>query len=119
MTVMLDKALSWHDVALVSQGDHLVLSDEAYRRIERASRIVDGIVENGIRAYGVNTGVGALADTVVDRAAQGKLSRSIVLSHACGVGPLLGRHEVRAIIASQIANFAHGYSGVRRRSLPI
>ncbi|MGP4688542.1 HAL/PAL/TAL family ammonia-lyase [Agrobacterium pusense] len=114
MTVMLDKALSWHDVALVSQGDHLVLSDEAYRRIERASRIVDGIVENGIRAYGVNTGVGALADTVVDRAAQGKLSRSIVLSHACGVGPLLGRHEVRAIIASQIANFAHGYSGVRR-----
>lgn len=114
MTVLLDKGLTWRDVALVSQGDHLVLSDDAYQRIERASRIVESIVENGVRAYGISTGVGALSDTVVDRAAQGKLSRSIVLSHACGVGPLLGRTEVRAIIAAQIANFAHGHSGVRR-----
>ncbi|WP_334625698.1 histidine ammonia-lyase [Rhizobium johnstonii] len=67
-----------------------------------------------MRAYGVNTGVGALADTVVDRASQSLLSRSIVLSHACGVGPLLAAREVRAIIAAGIANFAHGHSGVRR-----
>jgi histidine ammonia-lyase len=67
-----------------------------------------------VRAYGVNTGVGALADTVVDRASQSLLSRSIVLSHACGVGPLLAAREVRAIIAAEIANFAHGHSGVRR-----
>lgn len=35
------------------------------------------------------------------------------MSHACGVGPLLPAREVRSIIAAQIANFAHGYSGVR------
>ncbi|MGO7428052.1 aromatic amino acid lyase, partial [Rhizobium ruizarguesonis] len=83
-------------------------------RVEQASRIVARIVETGVRAYGVNTGVGALADTVVDRASQSLLSRSIVLSHACGVGPLLAAREVRAIIAAEIANFAHGHSGVRR-----
>ncbi|MGO7309902.1 aromatic amino acid lyase, partial [Rhizobium ruizarguesonis] len=37
-----------------------------------------------------------------------------VLSQACGVGPLLAAREVRAISAAQIANFAHGQSGVRR-----
>ncbi|MBX5146715.1 HAL/PAL/TAL family ammonia-lyase [Rhizobium lentis] len=114
MTITLDKLLSWRDVARVAAGENLVLSAVAWERVEEASRIVARIVESGVRAYGVNTGVGALADTVVDRASQSLLSRSIVLSHACGVGPLLPAREVRAIIAAQIANFAHGHSGVRR-----
>jgi histidine ammonia-lyase len=114
MTVLLDDGLDWRSIAQVSQGDSLTLSDSAYQRIETARRIVDNIVESGVRAYGINTGVGALSDTVVDRNAQSKLSRGIVLSHACGIGPLLGRRGVRAIMASQIANFAHGHSGVRK-----
>ncbi|XUY28694.1 HAL/PAL/TAL family ammonia-lyase [Agrobacterium sp. rho-8.1] len=114
MTVLLDDKLTWQDVAKVSTKESLALSDVAYSRIEKAHKIVKSIVDRGIRAYGINTGVGALSDTVVDRAAQGKLSRNIILSHACGIGPLLDRRIVRAIIASQIANFAHGHSGVRK-----
>ncbi|MDQ0457598.1 HAL/PAL/TAL family ammonia-lyase [Rhizobium paknamense] len=114
MTVLLDDRLTWQDVAKVSKNAGLTLSENALARIENARRIVESIVEHGIRAYGITTGVGALSDTVVDRAAQGKLSRSIILSHACGIGPLLPRSHVRAIIAAQIANFAHGYSGVRK-----
>ncbi|MBY5835721.1 histidine ammonia-lyase (plasmid) [Rhizobium leguminosarum] len=114
MTITIDTVLTWRDVARVGAGEALALSPAASARIEQASRIVARIVETGVRAYGVNTGVGALADTVVDRASQSLLSRSIVLSHACGVGPLLPAREVRAIIAAEIANFAHGHSGVRR-----
>ncbi|WP_064685678.1 HAL/PAL/TAL family ammonia-lyase [Rhizobium bangladeshense] len=114
MTITIDQVLTWRDVARVGAGEALALSPAAWARVEQASRIVERIVETGVRAYGVNTGVGALADTVVDRASQSQLSRSIVLSHACGVGPLLAAREVRAIIAAQIVNFAHGHSGVRR-----
>ncbi|NKK62396.1 histidine ammonia-lyase [Rhizobium leguminosarum bv. viciae] len=114
MTITIEAVLTWRDVARVGAGDALALSPAAWVRVEQASRIVARIVETGVRAYGVNTGVGALADTVVDRASQSLLSRSIVLSHACGVGPLLAAREVRAIIAAEIANFAHGHSGVRR-----
>ncbi|OWV74686.1 histidine ammonia-lyase [Rhizobium sp. R339] len=114
MTITIDRVLTWRDVARVGAGEALALSPAAWARVEQASRIVASIVETGVRAYGVNTGVGALADTVVDRASQSLLSRSIVLSHACGVGPLLAGREVRAIIAAQIANFSHGHSGVRR-----
>nr|WP_064246834.1 histidine ammonia-lyase [Rhizobium leguminosarum]OAP95600.1 histidine ammonia-lyase [Rhizobium leguminosarum] len=113
MTITIESVLTWRDVARVGAGEALALSPAAPARVEQASRIVARIVETGVRAYGVNTGVGALADTVVDRASQSLLSRSIVLSHACGVGPLLAAREVRAIIAAQIANFAHGHSGVR------
>ncbi|MDR9761140.1 histidine ammonia-lyase [Rhizobium redzepovicii] len=114
MTITIETVLTWRGVARVGAGEALALSPAAWARVEQASRIVARIVETGMRAYGVNTGVGALADTVVDRASQSLLSRSIVLSHACGVGPLLAAREVRAIIAAQIANFSHGHSGVRR-----
>ncbi|MGB3878195.1 MAG: histidine ammonia-lyase [Shinella zoogloeoides] len=113
MSVVLDNGLSWREVARIGEGETLVLSDRANARLARAREIVDAIVTAGIRAYGVNTGVGALSDTVVDIASQSRLSRNIVLSHACGVGPLLAPREVRAIIAAQIANFCHGHSGVR------
>ncbi len=66
-----------------------------------------------LRAYGVNTGVGALCDVIVTPSKQAELSRNIIMSHAVGVGPALEAPAVRAIIAAAINNFAHGYSGVR------
>jgi histidine ammonia-lyase len=117
MTLTLDTVLGWRDVAHVARGQALALAPSAWTRVENASRIVDSIVKSGVRAYGVNTGVGALSDTVIDRHSQSLLSRNIVLSHACGVGEVLAPREVRAIIAAQIANFAHGHSGVRAEIL--
>lgn len=111
--VLLEDGLRWHDVAAIADGRPLELGAAASRRIERAAEALAVLVEGAERIYGVTTGVGALADTVVDRAAQSRLSRNIVMSHACGVGPELPATEVRAIIAAQVANLAHGHSGVR------
>jgi histidine ammonia-lyase len=113
MTVTIEAVLGWRDIAAVAEGADLSLAPAVWERVEQASRIVDSIVKSGVRAYGVNTGVGALSDTVVDRQSQSRLSRNIILSHACGVGERLAPREVRAIIAAQIANFSHGHSGVR------
>jgi histidine ammonia-lyase len=113
-TVLLDRGLTWPDVVAVARGERLALSDAAWARIDHASGLIAALVERGDRAYGITTGVGALADTVVDRDAQARLSRNIVMSHACGVGPRLGEAEVRAIMTAQISNLAHGHSGVRR-----
>ncbi|OLP53959.1 histidine ammonia-lyase [Rhizobium rhizosphaerae] len=113
MTLQLDRSLTWQDVAAIAKGEDLALSDATWARIGHAAEIVDRLVETGVRAYGITTGVGALSETVVDRASQAALSRNILFSHACGVGPLLPRESVRAIIAAQIGNFAHGHSGVR------
>ena len=105
--------LGWRDVVRVAAGVPLTLSDAAWGRVAKARGIVEAIVERGIHTYGVNTGVGALSDTVVDRASQRRLSRNLLMSHACATGPLLPAEEVRAIIAAQVNNFAHGHSGVR------
>ena len=111
--ILLDRSLSWRQVGEVAEGAPLVLSDGAQQRIRAARTLVEAVVRKGIRAYGVNTGVGALCDVVVDESKQAELSRNIVMSHAVGVGPPLGVPEVRAIMAAAVNNFAHGFSGLR------
>jgi len=111
--IVLDRPLTWRQVAVVAGGGALALSGAAQSRILAAHALVQAIVHDGVRAYGVNTGVGALCDVVIATSQQERLSRNIVMSHAVGVGPPLERTAVRAIIAAAINNFSHGFSGVR------
>ena len=111
--IVRDTPLSWRDLAAIAAGARLSLSEATRARITHARALVETIVAKGIRAYGVNTGVGALSDTVVDVPLQRQLSRNLIMSHAVGVGAPLPALEARAILAAAINNQAHGYSGVR------
>ncbi|MBC8745091.1 MULTISPECIES: HAL/PAL/TAL family ammonia-lyase [Paraburkholderia] len=108
-----DRPLNWAQVAAVAAGEPLELSADARARIAAARVLVEQIVERRIRAYGVNTGVGALCDVIVSPTEQRTLSRNILMSHAVGVGAPLGVAETRAIMAAAVNNFAHGHSGIR------
>ncbi len=112
--ILLDRPLTWRQVGVVAEGEPLALSDAAQARIHAARALVESIVRKGVRAYGVNTGVGALCDVVIAQPQQEQLSRNIVMSHAVGVGLPLEPVAVRAIIAAAINNFSHGFSGVRQ-----
>lgn len=107
------RPMDWRQVCAVANGENLELSADARARIGAARKLIEQIVARGIRAYGVNTGVGALCDVVVSREKQHDLSHNILMSHAVGVGAPLGAVETRAIMAAAINNFAHGRSGVR------
>lgn len=112
--VILEQSLSRTQVVNVATGQAVLeLSTAARVRIEAAHGIVRAVVAKNIRAYGVNTGVGALANTVVPPALQSALSHNILMSHAVGVGQPLSVAQTRAVMAAAINNFAHGYSGLR------
>ncbi|MFX1676044.1 histidine ammonia-lyase [Paraburkholderia sp. A2WS-5] len=108
-----DRPLDWREICEVAAGAPLELSAQARERIGAARALVEQIIARGIRAYGVNTGVGALCDVVVSPIEQHDLSHNILMSHAVGVGAPLGPQETRAIMAAAINNYAHGHSGVR------
>ena len=111
-SILLDKPLSWRHIGAIAEGANLALSDAARGRIAASRALVGAIVAQRIRAYGVNTGVGALCDVVVDESKQRQLSHNVVMSHAVGVGAPLAPRETRAIVAAAINNFALGYSGI-------
>lgn len=108
-----DAPLSWQDVVQVARHNaELTLSTGAWQRIAQGREIVEQIVASGHIAYGINTGLGALCNITLPEDQLSQLSRNTLLSHACGVGPLLTREQVRAILCAAIANYSHGKSGV-------
>ncbi|XBS70206.1 histidine ammonia-lyase [Acerihabitans sp. KWT182] len=115
MIVYGDGPLSWRDITAVARdGATLSLSENAWGRIDNARAIVRRVVAAGERAYGINTGLGALCHVVLQEDQLATLSRNTLLSHACGVGPALRNEQTRAIICAAIANYSQGKSGIRR-----
>lgn len=109
-----DTPLSYHDlVAVARDGARLEISEAAWTRIGNARAIVDRIVASGERAYGISTGLGALSNVLLHGEQLAKLSRNTLLSHACGVGPLLTLPQTRAIVVAALTNYAQGYSGLQ------
>jgi histidine ammonia-lyase len=92
---------------------HLDLSDEARQAISAAHETVSKVVASGDAAYGINTGFGRLATTVIPADALGDLQKNVVLSHAIGSGSPLSTAETRLVMAMKIASLAQGHSGVR------
>ena len=113
--VIAEAPLRWQDVVAVARhGAPLALSNPVWARIENAQAIVRRIVGSGERAYGINTGLGALCNVSLEQEQLAQLSRNTLLSHACGVGPVLSDEQTRAIMCAAIANYSQGKSGIQR-----
>jgi histidine ammonia-lyase len=95
----------------------LALSAQALARIDKGAKAIADIVARGDTVYGVNTGFGLLANTSIAHSDLDALQRNLVLSHACGVGPLLDDAVVRLVLVLKAASLSRGASGVRRETV--
>jgi histidine ammonia-lyase len=89
------------------------LGATARGRVERCLAMRQGLERSDDRIYGVNTGFGKLADTVIPADQLRDLQRNLVRSHAIGWGPALTRQEARGMVLLRAISLAGGYSGVR------
>ena len=91
----------------------LSLDAGAIDAINASVACVNNIVDEGRTAYGINTGFGLLAQTRIATEDLQNLQRSLVLSHAAGVGEALDDAMVRLIMVLKINSLARGFSGIR------
>ena len=91
----------------------LRLDASAIDGINASVACVNTIVAEGRTAYGINTGFGLLAQTRIADDDLQNLQRSLVLSHAAGVGEALDDALVRLIMVLKINSLARGFSGIR------
>jgi histidine ammonia-lyase len=89
------------------------ITEQDYTNIQAATDLVAETIKNGITAYGINTGFGLLANTIIPNDQLEELQRKIVLSHACGVGEYLPDQTVRLLLLLKINSLARGFSGIR------
>lgn len=95
------------------QHQSIELQKDCKRDIEAASDCVRSIVEQGKTVYGINTGFGLLANTRIDANELELLQRSIVLSHAAGIGDFMQPSTVRLLMLLKINSLSRGHSGIR------
>ncbi len=106
--------LTQDEVVAVAHGRVSVhLDPSALPKIERARTAVEKLVAEGQIAYGITTGFGRFKDKLITPDQTSDLQRNLVRSHAVGVGPLLDKLTVRAMLLVRANTLAMGYSGVR------
>ena len=100
-------------VATYRDRVHLQLSAVARTAVADAHATVASVIAGGGAVYGINTGFGRLAGTVIPDDSLQALQKNVVVTHAIGSGPVLSAAETRLVLAMKIASLAQGHSGVR------
>lgn len=106
--------VTFADVINVARHDAKVeLSQQSIDAINASRKYIQEYAAGGIPVYGVSTGFGALANRHIDVADRAQLQKSLIRSHAAGVGPAVEREVVRALMFLRIRTMASGRTGVR------
>jgi len=100
-------------VEVARRGASVALDPEAKKRIEKCRALLEDKIQKKEIMYGVNTGIGELANVVLTQDQVEQYQRYLVYSHAAGYGKPMPAEIVRAAILSRINCHCHGHSGLR------
>uniref|UniRef100_A0A8C9YRM2 Histidine ammonia-lyase n=1 Tax=Sander lucioperca TaxID=283035 RepID=A0A8C9YRM2_SANLU len=93
------------------------LTQEAERKVVQARELLDTIVKENKVVYGITTGFGKFARTVIPVSKLKELQENLVRSHSAGVGNPLSPERTRMLLALRINVLAKGYSGISLETL--
>jgi len=89
------------------------VGDRAREAMAVSAEIVKRHADSDEPVYGVSTGFGSLATVPIPRERRLELQRSLIVSHAAGMGPPVEREVVRAMMLLRARTLAMGRSGTR------
>jgi len=100
-------------VAVAREGVTAELTSSAREAMQRSAALIDGFVAGKTPVYGVTTGFGSLASTVIPAERTAELQVALVRSHAAGMGPTIEPEVVRAMLFLRARSLAMAFSGAR------
>jgi histidine ammonia-lyase len=93
------------------------LSPAAVKKIKTSQQHVTDIVDRSITVYGINTGFGILANTLISAEDTHTLQHKILQSHSVGVGDPVPLEIAKLMMITKVQSLAQGYSGIRMETL--
>lgn len=104
-----------HVYRVARQGIRVAITDDAHvvARIQSACDYIDEAVRHHRPIYGVTTGFGGMANTVIEGADTAKLQKNLVWYHKTGAGARLPVPDVRASMLLRANSHLQGVSGIR------
>src|SRR6478672_4780844 len=115
LTVTLGSAgVTPQDVLAVARHDAKVtIAPDALETVAKVRAHIDSLASSDTPAYGISTGFGALANRHIPNELRTQLQKSLIRSHAAGMGPAVEREVVRGIMFLRAKTLASGRTGVR------
>lgn len=111
-------SLTTNDLIQLGKGEFLIkLSDEAIQAVVKARDLLDEIVVSNKVVYGITTGFGNFARTLIPPDQLVELQENLIRSHAAGVGKSLTPNRIRMLLALRINILAKGNSGISLKTL--
>jgi histidine ammonia-lyase len=112
--VLRAEGLTRDDVVAVARGGAGVeLSDEAVAAMAATRARVEAMAASGEPVYGISTGFGGLATRWIPPEDRARLQRSLIASHAAGLGDPVEPEVTRAMVLLRARTLATGVTGAR------
>eukprot|EP00064_Thunnus_orientalis_P012249 superscaffoldBa00001857_g12283 len=111
-------SLTTADLVSLGQGLFKIkLTPEAEERVIKGREVIDAFIRENRVAYGVNTGFGKFARTLIPKEQLVQLQENVVRSHCAGVGAPLSVERTRMLLVLRINVLAKGHSGISMETL--
>jgi histidine ammonia-lyase len=106
--------LSMGEVVRVARhGENLTISEEALEKMAVTRAHIESLAAAETPVYGISTGFGALANKHIAPEDRVQLQKSLIRSHAAGMGDPVEKEVVRALMLLRTKTLASGRTGVR------
>jgi len=96
---------------ILFENSNISVDTATVANVDGCFNFLKGFLENKV-IYGVNTGLGPMAQYRVESDDQQKLQYNLIRSHAAGSGNALAPLYVKASMISRLKSLALGYSGI-------
>ena len=115
MSVTLNSSgLTMDEVVRVARhGEKLTISQEALDKMAITRAHIESLAAGETPVYGISTGFGALANQHIAPEDRVQLQKSLIRSHAAGMGDPVEKEVVRALMLLRLKTLASGRTGVR------
>ncbi|XP_073476248.1 histidine ammonia-lyase isoform X1 [Aquarana catesbeiana] len=112
------ESLRTEDLLNLGKGLYKIrLTPDAEQRVMQSRLLIESIVQEKKVVYGITTGFGKFARTVIPVSQLKDLQVNLVRSHSAGVGKPLSPERTRMLLALRINVLAKGYSGISLETL--
>jgi histidine ammonia-lyase len=100
-------------VRVARHGEKLTISQEALDKMAITRAHIESLAAGQTPVYGISTGFGALANQHIAPEDRVQLQKSLIRSHAAGMGDPVEKEVVRALMLLRLKTLASGRTGVR------
>ena len=115
MTITLNSSgLTMDQVVEVARnGAKIEISTEALEKMAVTRAHIESLAKAEVPVYGISTGFGALANQHIAPEDRVQLQKSLIRSHAAGMGDPVEKEVVRALMLLRLKTLVSGRTGVR------